>query len=83
MIPCYESPESGIVAAQTVEKLASMASLKPRDRRVLRMRYWEEMTLAEIGKCEHLTGARVGQIIFEVERHMRRAARYSFMRGTS
>jgi RNA polymerase sigma factor (sigma-70 family) len=83
VIPCYESPEERIIAARTVEKLARMASLKPRDWRVLRMRYWEEMTFTEIAEREHVSRGRVGQILFRIEWNMRKWAHYSFMRCAS
>lgn len=52
-----------------------LGSLRPRDRRILRMYFWDSMTYQEIGRTLRVSRARIGQLIDRALRNVAAEAR--------
>ena len=70
--PTGEQPEEKLVSAETIENLLrAVGKLSERQRRILELKYWSELSNVEIAEMLNLSASNVGFIHFQAIKRLR------------
>ena len=70
--PIREQPEEKIVSDETIEDLLrAMGKLAERQRKILELKYWEELANVEIAEIMNLSASNVGYIHYQAIKNLR------------